>query len=404
MRTGRWVQRHNRYRINVAEKIARETIAGGPGFAPRHMRAYVVASAPLHAADGWSYLGRSISAQLCGDTAAGIHLAYYAELRAAMSLLAAGGIGVLRRKHFVIKASGECVLVPSGPPTHDMVWESLRIWAGGADASDIVGNAITPAGTPIADWITGHPGLAGWRPLAVDWLLSWGVDIRDYTADQIARNTASYRPSRLGGPRLPPADAVRDAVVSLWSLLEPGDSPFALLDKSLLRLAIKEGRRASGLRRRMRTIAEELVQRAAVPPESARNLADFLATDETPRLLIDAGLSSPIWAASHIRQMTSRATLLLRVATGAATDMLQRARILPDELSFWREDVGTSHGYWQPGAPPRPLTDLWADVEAALLDVDSQAITSYADLRAAISGDSALSEVGRAGLWGLHPS
>ena len=57
-----------------------------------HFREYVAASAPTHLIDGWSYLARAIDALLRGDAPAAVHLGYYAELRAAMSLLAGGGI------------------------------------------------------------------------------------------------------------------------------------------------------------------------------------------------------------------------------------------------------------------------------------------------------------------------
>ncbi len=49
---------------------------------------------PLHAIDGWSYFSRSLSALLSGDPHAARHLAYYAELRASLSILASTGIGV----------------------------------------------------------------------------------------------------------------------------------------------------------------------------------------------------------------------------------------------------------------------------------------------------------------------
>jgi len=46
---------------------------------------------PLHALDGWSYVGRALSALIAGDSHAARHLAYYGELRGALSLLASSG-------------------------------------------------------------------------------------------------------------------------------------------------------------------------------------------------------------------------------------------------------------------------------------------------------------------------
>ena len=52
---------------------------------------YIASSAPLHLADGWNYLSRAFDAACRGDRGAAYHLSYYAELRAAMSLLATEG-------------------------------------------------------------------------------------------------------------------------------------------------------------------------------------------------------------------------------------------------------------------------------------------------------------------------
>jgi hypothetical protein len=70
----------------------------------RHLAQYIAASSILHCADGWSYLGRAINCLLKGDPHRVVHLAYYAELRAALSLLASEAIGVFSRNNFVIDA------------------------------------------------------------------------------------------------------------------------------------------------------------------------------------------------------------------------------------------------------------------------------------------------------------
>jgi len=78
------------------------------------MTGYVAVSAPLHCADGWSFLGRAVAAILLGDATAARHLGYYAELRAAMSLMAAHGVGIFNRTHFVVVTADDCRLVPQG--------------------------------------------------------------------------------------------------------------------------------------------------------------------------------------------------------------------------------------------------------------------------------------------------
>lgn len=401
LRAHRWMQRDNRYRVHVVKKITADSQTGGRGVNKHHVGAYIVASGPLHAMDGWAYLGRSINAQFAGDLATAIHLAYYSELRAAMAILAVAGVGVFNNRHFVIKVNGECVPVPGGPGTHDMVWESLRIWAGTSGAGDLVGRSIAPAGIPIADWCSAHPGLVSWRPVAASWLLAWGVDIKNYSADRDSRNTVSYRPSGLGGPRLPEARFTRDAVVELWSVLEPGDSPFAALDQALLREAIRAARRANGLRSRMSTIATEIVSRVGLSPGGQTAYLNYLvSTDRVP--IIDwAADTSRLWARAHVRQVTSRAMLLLRIATGAATELLRRTGISPAAITFWKGELGQNRGLWV-GAPPTDLADLWADVEAGIAAMAAGSASSYLELKTLFAEKApALAETERAVMWGL---
>lgn len=101
IKANRWVSKTNRYSSNPIAKIRLDnkvrTIKE-----PKHLSQYIAASSLLHATDGWSYLGRSLLSLLRGDPHRCRHLAYYAELRAAMSLLATEGIGVFRNRHFVI--------------------------------------------------------------------------------------------------------------------------------------------------------------------------------------------------------------------------------------------------------------------------------------------------------------
>jgi hypothetical protein len=73
--------------------------------APQIIRV-LAASAPNHCMDGWSYVSRSLSSLLAGDPHAARHLAYYAQLRAALSLLANLGVGVVDGINFAVDASG----------------------------------------------------------------------------------------------------------------------------------------------------------------------------------------------------------------------------------------------------------------------------------------------------------
>ena len=110
----KWLGNNNRYLVNVTKLLFEDT-QPGRAIKHRHLAQYIAASAPLHCADGWSLLGRSIDCHSRGDTDAARHFAYYAELRAAMSLLAVEGVGIFSDRHFVVRTPTDCPHIGSLP-------------------------------------------------------------------------------------------------------------------------------------------------------------------------------------------------------------------------------------------------------------------------------------------------
>ena len=92
-----WIGTTNRYVNDVIARL-RESEPNSATH-KRNLAQYIAASTCLHANDGWSYLGRAFACLIAGDAHRALHLGYYAELRAAMSLLAGNGIGVFNNKH-----------------------------------------------------------------------------------------------------------------------------------------------------------------------------------------------------------------------------------------------------------------------------------------------------------------
>src|SRR5439155_6047134 len=113
---GRWLRDGNRYQYDCIKRIDKD-LRPPRKLRAAHLREYVAASTIPHCMDGWAYLGRALASYLCGDIDAARHLAYYAELRAAMSLLGSEGVGVFSRKNLVIPQTGHCPVV-SASGTH----------------------------------------------------------------------------------------------------------------------------------------------------------------------------------------------------------------------------------------------------------------------------------------------
>ena len=178
-----WLSPRNRYRVNCIAKINRD-IKPPLNIAHGQLREYIAASAITHCLDGWSYLGRAIESHIRGDHDTSRHLGYYAELRAAMALLATAGIGVFQNHHFVVVANRTCEEIPKTKSTHAFVWEAFQHWAGNSSSAELVLQVIQPESYPLAEWLDHFSTPSATRAvLAKEWLLRWGVDLERFTND-----------------------------------------------------------------------------------------------------------------------------------------------------------------------------------------------------------------------------
>src|SRR5579871_4913714 len=140
-----WLGRQNRYSENTIEKISSDAKLGRIR-SPRQLAQYITASSILHCADGWSYLGRAILSLLQGDPHRARHLAYYAELRAAMAVLATEGVGIFKNKHFVIDGPNCVMRLDTKKGTHEVVWDCLEYWSRQRRSGDVFAELIAPYG------------------------------------------------------------------------------------------------------------------------------------------------------------------------------------------------------------------------------------------------------------------
>src|SRR5437588_8155635 len=185
--SNRWLNKNNRYRDTAVKSLQKDTGARGKFLVENDMAAYVAASAPLHAADGWAYLGRAITSHASGDSDSARHLAYYGELRAAMSILACQGLGIFNDRHVVVRGDGSVGWLRS-KRTHEMVWLALELWASLPETAAALAEVFRPANTSIQDWVAAMPGRGSWSAISEGWLRAWGLDLSLFESDRSARN------------------------------------------------------------------------------------------------------------------------------------------------------------------------------------------------------------------------
>lgn len=415
-KTGNWLSGDNSYREDVIREIDRNK-ASGQNFP--HLSEYIAASAVVHCFDGWSYLGLALEAEMAGNPDAARHLGYYAELRAAMSLMASEGIGVFRNAHFVLTEEETCKRIHSGGTAHEFVWDALEAWARLPKSADTVLRIIKPSESVLGEWL--DRSSSGVRFITSKWLRQWGLDLSRLAQDRIARNLVSYRPTAFtsSGPRQ--IGEIMDSVSQFWRICDPeAGGGFPVLDRHLLRISLglvfEEKHAQSPKQETAKPIYEKQIQGILgdLPLSiwSKDRWMKFLSyeTDgNPPEIVKDAAGEEEASHIYHSKQVLARATLLLRVATGSVADIL--TEVEPDvrsKMNFWLHSASVRRRLWDKASPPTSFQDLWSDVEDAAEAVrkwmnDGGQSRCHYDFWAANAAEaSVLSTAERVFLWGAR--
>ena len=370
-----WLPERNRYRRDAVQKITDDR--KNDQFNHSHLIDYLAASVLVHCYDGWSYLARALEAEMSGDPDAARHLGYYAELRAAFSIMAGEGVGIFNYDHLIVTDEGKCRSLPE-MSTHSLIWQALEYWADLPKSTDTLFKVIRPEGIPLKSWLDHFGGSANF--ISNDWLKTWGLDLSRLRDDRKARNLSSYRPTAFisPGPR-PIAETVK-TVTELWEICGPGGSRggFSSLDLHLLRSSVEklfenttgQSRKQEQAKHKYRKQINTMLNTQSLSDSKRNRLEEFLAfeTDEnTPELLLAAGRTNQPTHLNHSQQVLARATLLLRVATGSLSNLLNESGAsLYTDLEFWWMGTSVRRRLWSKNNAPDNFADLWQDVSEAL--------------------------------------
>lgn len=383
---GGWLSQSNSYVFDSVKKLTRDYQAGSIAH-PQDLGEYVAASSPLHVVDGWSFLGRALAAHIHGDSQTAQDLAYYAELRAAMGLLASEGIGIFNDCHVIVNSNGEgeFLRVPAGRPwrTHYITWEALDTWSSGQECSNLLGSVIRAGDKSLQDWRGAFSANASLLPQGGDWLKTWGLDIKQMSSDRDARNDSAYRPRRpLAMPTLPVRDRA-DFLLEIWGLLEP--SPvvgFPSLDRFLIRQALETWYESENGRPPSRSdptyvkTIDNVVAQIIDPGAGVTEWVEFLTrtpTFDDPKLLQLARKNDVVHGPEKHLEVLARAALLLRVATGSATLLIRTPGTTPDDLSAWWLALASERGIVPPQIGDVTSDQFWEEIPTSkeVLDPDT---------------------------------
>lgn len=371
----------------------------------------VAATAPNHCMDGWTFLSRALGALLAGDTHTARHLAYYAQLRAGLSILGCNGIGIFNTINFVVDGNGDrCRLDVKKPrerglPTHSAVWEVLQHWAGEPKTARDFAQAFEFRGVSLFDCIGAIWPSPPSAPLIYEVMATWGVDLKRATDDHKRRNISSYAAQAFN----PASSSVRTRLAlvhDIWLCLEPdGRGGFPSLDRHLLRKLLEF----------MQDAQEKATGRRVVWSDEFSKLdpsiQEFISLEFLDRTVERADLTVFTHATKRtvgeVHAMICRGLLLLGTATAIVRTAFADAGFEPlaDNLRPWFERVGIARGFWSDEGEPEEITQLWDDIGFAVLDLADWIASSTADqerfLKSLSTQAMMLSQTERACMWGV---
>ncbi len=361
-----WLLKNNRYRKNTTKRLKKDFNAS---IRQKHLRTYIGISSIIHCYDGWQYLGRAVSSAIHFDFTTARHLAYYAELRAAISILSSNGIAVFRDRHIIL---GKAKLYKyTGQQTHPMTWKALNYFANQRKTASSLLKVISPNQHSLYEWL-GALGINTYREtVGKDWLEAWGLDIKRFSLDHDARNYLSYRPSQINEKNSIDLKNLLGLINGIW---ESSEFPtFKNIDVQLLKWSLVKGFKLKTSHSAIDNLNEYqkeiriLLQSLAPAGYSYEYWFNYLTdlTDDS-FLIKEACGTANLFESNHYIQMICRAFLLLRVASGYTKQNLERAGITGEELKFWWLPLIMHLGYTNSEIELSELNDvLFTDIQTS---------------------------------------
>jgi len=377
---------------NPGEIIKQKSTA--PSLTSDQLKEYIAVATFVHCMDGWSYLSSATKALFDGEPPISIHLAYYSELRGAISFLCSEGILISNYTQSCIESNddmyisgvnGALKIDPNS--THTATWDILKKWGDDIAKDTNILEYFEYKGKTFKELIQYIPGAGKAEAIKLSiikkWLLSWSFDIDNYKKDRDERNNTSYNPNI--NRKFEPI-GLKDRLVTLfdfWSFLEPGASPFSKLDQQLLILYLNEVYTASIVNGGENPTGNGSTTGSPASPSRENFIDQFLenAGIEDPvlkelfinnpsnTLLIQASDKQLDPITGDIKPLTiiARSILLLRCCSGACSFLFRKNSIKREDLEFYLNKIGDDFGIWDQTAPEN-LSDLWADIGDLLDD------------------------------------
>jgi hypothetical protein len=297
----------------------------------------------FHMIEGWRYASAATTAFLNHSQQASLHFAYYAELRAALSLLSWSGIRVKQRAHYYLDNNGVKKPVIHSP-THTAVWGLWQNWVKRTDAQALFTDHIRlTTGVPLSQVVS---ALQYIKPTQT--IQGWGLDLAKTKADHTARNVSSYEAYWMRAPLSKMKEEDLNLVLMLWKLLLPEETGL-VFDGSLISFFVQEalpGMLASlsatnvapattSVADAMEIIVDEISSNTGLDSEHIARRLDAAQYDSLPFQLASSSNTEP-------KNVLCRAFFLLRLSMLATKSSMSLAtnNATTEWLANWFEHAG----------------------------------------------------------------
>lgn len=356
------------YKFNHLKYEAIKKLDEGKGYCDVDLKQYIAASTLIHLNDSWEYFCQAINAIVNGNTILAQHLIYYSELRSTMSLLATQGIGIFNKRHFYINSFGHINPISIKLGTHEIIWQLFKIWGESDKSRLFLEKVIKPQNKQLKDWINNHTSKQ-WNSLTSEIFKQWGVDLEEFSKDRSIRNTVSYRPTKIHYNKSLDNKENLETILSIWELFEPeGNGKLNNFDLLLLVQSMKMLDKYSNtnykknIKRQLR-----MLKKLNFPNNTLKGYLKIFKELENNKILKYASkkynsISESLNSGTNHLEMLSRASILLRISTGACQLLLKESNVGVKDIDFWLNGI-VKDNYFYDDVNNIEYDDLWLDIK-----------------------------------------
>lgn len=314
----------------------------------------------VHLIEGWRYAAAATGAVLSHSNGQALHLAYYAELRAAMSLFAWSGIRVKRQEFYYLDNKGQKQAV-AHQKTHDAVWGLWNHWVQRGDAKRLFNDQIKLLPSVTLGEVMSSVQYVN----ASATLASWGMDLWDPSLDHFARNDVSYEAVLAGKSLALMQRQDAQLILDLWKLFL-SDGASLTFDAALVNYIVADAvpKLVAQSQAATKPTFEEQLKDVAISISATTGVSEI---EILRRLDHKAYPSRPFALAAaptaHVGNVLCRGFFLLRMAMMAAKMSINTAP--KTAAKKWMENWLYHAGIWSPSSSVA-LFDLEEDYRNAV--------------------------------------